>query len=215
MQHLGANTEGPCRQPPCCISKSVCHSGEHPGICSQLDVFLVLLKSTTISFVLFTVEIRWLFPLVDASQPVSHNQPLVHHWYTRPLLIHLSISGDDSALSCSASLRCRAWRETVRVQSPVLLRHTESHTSFLEPGADTIWTCNLVAVQPLHLIAAVRLEGEAEEGLSVFWCQRRYRWGWMRFKMTLCDRKAVGPRRVWSLWVAYYWGSTSLSFCGW
>jgi len=102
VRMLAPSTSAVCyvlslRQPWGCISIPVCCPGRSPFICSLttstssprmetvFGSFLVLLKSTIISFVLFVFKI-----------PCT--QLLVHHWYSRQLQSHLSISERDSEL---------------------------------------------------------------------------------------------------------------------
>ena len=97
------------RHPQCCIFKLV-HSDKHLCACSPhpplfpgwkwfFNLFLVLLKSTTISFVLLFFQIR-----LDIPRTMPHYSAFHFIADTPWQDIHLSISGDDSGLSCSGSL---------------------------------------------------------------------------------------------------------------
>ena len=84
------------------------------------DLFMFILKSTIISFVLFTFD-EMIVPTTQSGPPVLCTQSLVRHRCTPQLQSHLNISADDRTLTGTESLRCTELRGNLKVQSPVVL----------------------------------------------------------------------------------------------
>ena len=80
-------------------------------------------------------------PQSDWPSPCA--QPDVHHWDIQQLQYHQSNSRDDTTPNCTGHLRCTEWRETVRVQSPVVLLSwwppSQTHNPSVSVVSNQIW----------------------------------------------------------------------------